>query len=378
VPVPDLPPRLRRAPHELALVALALAVVVLAAVVFAVTRDPDGSAGGDARATPSVEPVVPPSGGAISGQEYAVSPFGNDNTDGSADRPWRTLGHALAQLGPGDRLTVGDGEYEEDIDLDVRPGRTDEPVQVVAAADARPVVVGLLWLADLSYWDVRGINVTWDDSNSSDEHMVKLTDGTGWRFGDAELWGAKSFAALLVDGEPEDFLLSGLFVHDTHPANDTNQDHLIYLNSGTGGGVIERSVLAHSANGRALKIGAPSSGEGEVANIVVRYVTMVDNRGPSNVQLAYDTSDVVIENSLMVGADEGRANVTTFDLDGSGNVVRNSLGWDSSALLDGSEGLEDGGGNVRLDPQLTGRNSEEPYRPTDPAAQAFGRWAPGA
>ena len=375
MPAPDVLRRWRRAHRELALIALALAVVVLAGVALVVSR---GSGGGDVPPpTPSAGPVLPPSGDAVSGEEYAVSPRGNDNADGSAERPWRTLGHALAQLEPGDRLTVGDGEHDEDVDLDVRPGRVDEPIQVVAAAGARPVVVGLLWLADLSYWDVRGINVTWDDSNRSDQHMVKLTDGTGWRFGDAELWGAKSFAALLVDGDPQEWLLSGLFVHDTHPANDTNQDHLIYLNSGTGGGVLERSVLAHSANGRALKIGAPSSGEGEVADIVIRYVTMVDNRGPSNVQLAYDTRDIVIEHSLMVGADEGRANVTTFDLDGEGNVVRNSLGWDSTALIDGSDGLQEAGGNVRLDPRLTGRNSEQPYRPTEPAAQAFGRWAPG-
>ncbi len=366
-----------RPPPKLVGASVVLVALVVAAVVAAGLLAPDGGSRDD-RSTAAPGPVLPPPGAGVTGTEFAVSPGGDDDADGSSDAPWRTLEHALAQLGPGDRLTVGDGEYPEDIDLDVRAGRADEPVQVVAEAGARPVVVGLLWLAGLSYWDVRGINVTWDDSNSSDQHMVKLTDGRGWRFGDAELWGAKSYAALLVDGDPVDFLLSGLYVHDTHPANDTNQDHLIYLNCGTGGGVLERSVLAHSANGRALKIGGPSAGEGEVADILVRYVTMVDNRGPSNVQLAYDTSRVVVEHSLMVQSGEGRANVTTFDLDGSDNVVRDSLGWDSTGLLEEADGLQDGGGNVRLDPQLTGRRSETPYRPTDPEAMAFGRWAPEA
>ena len=251
------------------------------------------------------------------------------------------------------------------------------PVQVLAADGARPVVVGL-WLGGPSYWDIRGINVTWNNHNKSDQHMVKLTDGTGWRFGDAELWGAKSFAALLVDGQPKDFLLSGLYVHDTHPANDTNQDHLIYLNCGTGGGVLERSVLAHSANGRALKVGGADSGDDPVGNITVRYVTMVDNRGPSNVQLAYDTSNVTIENSILVGAGEGRANVTSFDLTGSGSVVRNSLGWDSTQLLDEVDGIDDGGGNLFLDPKLTGSKGDQPYLPTEPKAAAYGRWAPGS
>jgi hypothetical protein len=369
--------RRRRAAHPrtglplvAALVSLAVLVVVLLLVlVLVVVRDDS---------EPSDQAVVPPevvAGEPLTGEEYAVSPQGDDDAVGTADRPWRTLEHALGQLRPGDRLTVGDGTYDENIVLDVREADEDAPIQVVAAEDARPVVVGLLWLADLSWWDIRGINVTWDDDNDADEHMVKLTDGVGWRFADAEIWGARSYAALLVDGEPEDFTLSGLYVHDTYPSNDTNQDHLIYLNCGTGGGVVERSILAHSDNGRALKIGSADEDGDEVANIVVRYVTMVDNRGPSNVQLAYDTSDVLIERSILVGSAPGRTNVTAFDLAGEGSVVRDSLGWESSGMVDGTSGLEDAGGNVRFNPRLSGPDGSRPYYPADERAQAFGRWA---
>jgi hypothetical protein len=347
-----------------------LLVVLLVALVRIAVRDDPVS---------SDQPVVPPEvvadGVPVTGEEHAVSPHGDDDAVGSADDPWRTLEYALGQLRPGDRLTVGDGTYDENVDLDVRKAHEDAPIQVVAAEDARPVVVGLLWLADLSWWDIRGINVTWDDDNDADEHMVKLTDGVGWRFADAEIWGARSYAALLVDGEPEDFTLSGLYVHDTYPSNDTNQDHLVYLNCGTGGGVVERSILAHSDNGRALKIGSADEDGDEVANIVVRYVTMVDNRGPSNVQLAYDTSDVLIERSILVGSERGRANVTAFGLAGEGSIVRDSLGWDGSGMVDGTPGLEEGRGNVRFDPRLSGPDGARPYYPADERAQAYGRWA---
>jgi hypothetical protein len=366
----DLPDATRRRRLWALLAAAVVAILAVGAVVVLGSRDEQPA--------PQDRPIGAPSGapdlGPAVGGMYAVSPDGDDDDEGSARRPWRTLEHALAQLRPGDRLVVGEGRYEENVRLDVREGRPEAPIQVVAEEGARPVLVGLLWLEDLSWWDIRGLNVTWDDGNDADQHMVKLTDGVGWRFADAEVWGAKSFAAILVDGEPEDFTLSGLYVHDTHPANDTNQDHLIYLNCGTGGGVLERSILAHSANGRAVKIGPPDKGKGEVSDIVIRYVTMVDNRGPSNVQLAYEVSRVVVEHSILVGSAEGRANVTAFDLEGEGNVVRDSLGWESSGVLD--EGITDGGGIVELDPRLSGADSDRPFFPAAEEAQAYGRWAP--
>lgn len=352
-------------------------VLVLAVVTGGPGDDGPGDGSGPATVVPSASPSPTPTEDTVPGDEYAVSPDGDDDADGTADDPWRTLQHALAQLRPGDRLVVSDGRYDEDVDVDVREATEAKPIRVVAAEGARPVVQGLLWLSNLTWWDISGINVTWDDDNEADEHMVKLTDGAHWRFADAELWGARSYAALLVDGDPENFLLTGLYVHDTYPANETNQDHLVYLNCGTGGGVVERSVLARSENGRALKIGSADDDGDPVGNIVVRYVTMVDNFGPSNVQLAYDTSNVRIERSLMVGSADGRHNVTTYDLEGDGNVVADSLGWESAGVLEEADGLEDGGGNVTLDPELTGRGGPRPYQPQAEDARSYGRYADG-
>ena len=361
----------------LAVAVAVLAVAVAGALVVISTtggsREEPGRDAAPSSTVPTPDRSDSPDG---PGEEYAVAPGGDDGAAGTTDEPWGTLQHALAQLRPGDRLLVGGGLYEENVDLDVHPAERSAPVEVVAAEGERPVVQGLLWLEDASWWDIQGINVTWDDDNGPDDHMVKLTDGVGWRFADAELWGAQSYAALLVDGEPVDFTLSGLYVHDTRQANGTNQDHLVYLNSGRGGGVLERSILAYSENGRAVKVGPADDDGDEVANIVIRYVTMVDNRGPSNVQLSYNASRVVVENSIMVGAAEGRANVTAFDLEGEENVIRNSLGWHSTQVLEDDEGLVDGGGNIHLDPKLGSPDAERPFYPTEPGAQRYGRWAP--
>ncbi len=363
---------LRIGRRAIAGIAAAVSAVVLL-VCFVVVRDPAGPP----EPEPPAEEAQQSAPWAGDEDGFFVSPDGDDGGSGRVDDPWRTLGHALAQLRPGDDLTVAGGRYEENIDLQLRPAQQATPIRVSAAEGERPVVVGLLWLEDLSWWEFTGLNVTWDDANDSDQHMVKLTDGESWRFTNAELWGAKSFAALLVGGQPEDFTLSGLYVHDTHPANETNQDHLIYINSGSGGGVLERSILAHSRNGRAVKVGPPDGDDdGEVSDVVIRYVTMVDNRGPSNVQLAYDVSRVVIERCLMVRSGEDRANVTTFDLTGEGNEVRYSLGWDSAGVLDEGDGLVSGPGNVVLDPRLSGADGDRPYYPATEEARGYGRWAP--
>jgi hypothetical protein len=71
---------------------------------------------------------------------------------------------------------------------------------VKAYGKEKPVLQGLLWLSRPSFWTIDGINVTWKDGISSRKHMIKLTNGVGWIFKNAEVWGAKSYAGILVAG----------------------------------------------------------------------------------------------------------------------------------------------------------------------------------
>jgi hypothetical protein len=380
-----------RRPGARRLEAVGAAVVALA-LVAGCTLGGDESREPARTPAPQQEPTASPSaptepGGAppTSGarpevpalRTFEVAPEGDDRASGAPGEPFATLGHALGELRAGDKLVVRGGDYREDVDLRVSPGRADAPVQVEAAPGERPVLHGLLWLEDPSWWQVRGLNVTWNPENDTDQHMVKLTGGDDWVLADAELWGAHAYAALLVAGEPRRFLLTGLYVHDTVPSNDTNQDHLVYLNCGTGGGVLERSILVRSPNGRAVKIGPPDGDGDPVENITIRYNTMVDNQGPSNVQLSRKTSGVVIERNIMDGSGDGQASVTAFKLTGDGNRVTDNIFWRSAAPLEaGVDGLVDAGGNRVLDPRLSGDSGARPYEPAAPRARAYGRWAP--
>ena len=304
-----------------------------------------------------------------------VAPYGDDDGPGTRSDPWRTLEKGLTSLRAGDTLTVRNGTYDEELDdIEVRPGSSSRPITVVAAPGSTPVLRGLLWLRNADYWSFRGLNVTWSRSASSDQHMVKFDGGTGWSFTDAEVSDARSYAAILVTGDAEDWKLSRLFVHGTQRTHGENQDHLIYVSS-SDGGVIERCLLTDSPNGRAIKIGPPDDSDEQVGGVTVRYNTMYDNLGPSNIQLSRGASDNRIYRNIMTRPAEDQPNVTAFRLSGEDNVVSDNLFFESSgALAPDVEGLEDGGGNVERNPRFTDPAVDD-FRPLDEFARSFGRYA---
>lgn len=320
--------------------------------------------------TPATSPLPPPSGDVI-----YVDGSASSGGNGSQSAPYHTLAKGLDAVKAGQTLIVKGGEYRERIKYGVGGKNTSSsrPILVQAAPGERVVVKGLLNLYNIDHWTVRGINVTWDsERNKSSEHMVLLKNGRDWVFEQAELWGARSYSGLLIAGTPVNFTVRHLHVHDTHPSNGTHQDHLIYCNCGSGGGVIERNLLVGSPNGRGIKIGTPNDSYPSIANVKIRFNTIVDNTGPSNIQLSYKTSNITIEHNLLVSPKDGLPNVTGRNLTGSGNnIVRNNIGWDSAGVVENAGKLTDGGGNRQIDPMLDGG-----YVPTNPDARNHGHRAP--
>lgn len=315
-----------------------------------------------------------------SDKAFYLSPNGSDNAAGTNAAPWQTFGYALKALKAGDTLCVYGGTYKERVQSGaVTPGTANASVRVLSVAGEKPVIQGLLWVKATDHWQFHGINVTWDNGNAHDEHMIKFTDGKNWKFADAELRGAESFAGILIAGVPSAWALRRLYVHDTADINVTghsvNQDHLIYVNAGEGGGIIERSILVGSPNGRAVKIGPSACGNGPIANVVVRYNTMVDNFGPSNVQFSCESHDNLAEWNLMVRPGMNRANVTGFSLTGAHNIAKNNLGWDSTGVVEMGSGVVDGGGNIMRDPLFADAMNRD-YHVEDAEAAKYGVYAP--
>lgn len=287
--------------------------------------------------------------------------------------PGQSLSSAISQLKAGDTLIVKGGNYSGTVTASPA-GTSAAPITVKAAAGENPVLTGLVRISNATYFTWDGVDVTWPSSAGSGDHMFKMTGGNNWRVTNSSIGDAHSYAAMLIAGTPSKWQVDHNYFHDTFKSNSTNQDHLIYANGGTGGGVITRNVFKTSPNGRGVKIGPPSGGTSPISNIVISYNTFYNNTGPSNIQLSYGASNNTIYRNLMVKSSQG--NITGYNLNGSGNRAYENVGWESSAVIThdgGSAKIADGGGNIHEDPQL----NTSTMLPGNAKFAAYGHKAPG-
>ena len=331
--------------------------------------------------------------GAGSGQVFHVAPGGSDVASGSEGAPWRTVGRALRALRAGDSLVVADGTYVERVGgkgtggfVNLSPGSAAEPVVVRAASGARPVLQGVLWVEGMDHWTFDGLNVTWDDATGAhDEHMVRLKNGVGWTFENAEVWGARSYANVNVlsdvANEPAGWALRGNCIHDNigDPLHGTAKDQLLYVNTGlsAGAGVVERNLLFGAPRGKAVKLAGPAAGTGS-ANVTVRYNTIVDTYKPP-VNLAWDTTDSSIHHNLIGETQEPtKGLVRGYELTGTGNRAHDNYGWGATGFVHldslSTATVETVANTLGVDPRFDHRGCDG-FRPQDPTAQRYGRYA---
>jgi hypothetical protein len=319
------------------------------------------------------------------GVTRVVAPWGDDAAAGTAEAPFRTVLRGLTAVQAGDTLLLREGNYVENIKSPaIAVGRPDARITVAAWPGERPVITGLLWLRGASYWTLDHLAVTWSDANPANSHMVKMTDGVGWVLRDSELWGAKSYADLLVAGtlpnEPADWRVEGNCIHDTYASNLTNQDHLIYTNTGltAGAGQITRNLLFNATNGNGVKLGGSAIDSGAAANVTVSENTIWNTT--QNVLVSWQSVGNTIRRNLLGKTGSTYGNVRGYQLTGAGNVATGNVGgFAKQFLLDdpGYLGVADAGDNsFPVDPGFDATDSCAGFHPSNPAAAAVGRYAP--
>ena len=319
---------------------------------------------------------------------YHVSVSGSDSASGSATHPWRTLRHSFAALRAGDTLLVHGGTYAEQVRgkgsyLRVAAGAPDRRITVQRAPGERPVLRGLLWLADPDYWTIRGLDVTWGSDNPEGTFMVRVKNGRGWVITGAEIWGGRGYANVNVtssrDGVPANWRISRSCIHDNVglPSHGTAKDQLLYVNTGVGAGrgVIARNLLFNSPRGKGIKLAGPSTGTGS-ASVTVRHNTIYNTARPSIV-VGMDTHDTVIRRNLLVKTNDTGL-IRGFRLDGAGNVAFDN-GWDQGPrAIDNDAGSAAGvanlGGNRHVKARFD-RLGCGGFHPKTPAATGYGRHA---
>jgi hypothetical protein len=115
-----------------------------------------------------------------------------DGNPGTADKPFKTIGAAVAQLAPGDTVTVRAGTYHEQVTVK-RGGTADKPVTLRAAEGQRVVIspraegdrFGITWTKDAAHLTIQGFHVLGGEAKrrsrgigSSDKgsHHITISD----------------------------------------------------------------------------------------------------------------------------------------------------------------------------------------------------------
>ncbi|MFW5867489.1 MAG: right-handed parallel beta-helix repeat-containing protein, partial [Armatimonadota bacterium] len=77
----------------------------------------------------------------VAAATYHVAPGGDDTAPGTEDRPWATLEHASATVGPGDTVLLAPGEYAGEL-RPLRSGESEAPIVFRAAERHQAVLTG--------------------------------------------------------------------------------------------------------------------------------------------------------------------------------------------------------------------------------------------
>lgn len=176
------------------------------------------------------------------GASYYVSPIGNDGTDGmSLDRAWRTIGHSVKLVAPGDVVLIADGVYREMVRFD-GIARGDRAIVYKAINPRRAVIEG--------EGGTYCVGTDWDRMRNLTLEGLKLqnaaigigfqTGGEGLTFRDCEVSACQE-ALRVKDGS--ELRILDCYVHDNENGILVGQKDV----SGVKGVLIERTTCERNA-----------------------------------------------------------------------------------------------------------------------------------
>jgi len=331
--------------------------------------------------------LAPGAASADTGIRY-VSTSGSDANAGTLRSPWRSVETGLRRMRPGQTLYLRGGTYTETVDLDLPNGTSTARITVGSYPGERAVVRGLVRLRDADWWTFRRFHVTWGGGGYSD-HMVKLIGGTGWILERSELWGARSFANLLVTGNPHRWVVRYNRIHDVYGGeSNLYRSHNIYVHTGTSAtaGRIARNIVYNASHGSNIKLGYGSGSDPATGtvNVVVRYNTLYSAIQP--LVLAGPTLKHVnvYRNLIVKGTRPSGATylVRLFEIRYGDDIsVHHNLGSRADRFCNDYDGgwtctrVNDGGNVFPRDPRFDSVTAGG-FHPADSVARAYGRYAP--
>jgi hypothetical protein len=333
--------------------------------------------------TPSPEPTSIPT--PIDGHVYYVATDGADSNVGDLTRPFRTVSKGLASLRAGDTLYLRGGTYVEDVSPTLRSGTAKARITVRNYPGEKPTIKGRVHLYSPDYWTFDGFNVTWNTGNFTD-HMVKFIGGRDWILENSQIWGAKSFANVLVCCSPSNWVMRNNTIYDAY-GGESNifRSHNLYVNTNldAGPGLIEHNLFFNAPHGCNIKIAGPDQGsQYGSANVTVRYNTL--SSGVQPLLIGDGSTNILVERNIIVtGVRPGTTTylLRLYRLTGANNIVRNNLGFDAGKWCLDYDGGDytcasiDGEGNrFAVNPEFDSIGLGG-FHPQNPTSQDYGKYA---
>ncbi len=334
----------------------------------AATRSPAPTRSPSSTPQPTPTPIKPSSGALY------VATNGSDANPGTASAPFRTVTKGLRSVRPGQTLYLRGGTYVENVQASPA-GTSSARILVSSYPGERAVIKGLVSISNPRFVTFNAFNVTWNTGNY-DQHMFKITGGSGWVLQSSEIWGARSFADLLIAGSPHGWAVRYNVIHDTYGGEaDVNRSHNIYANTNLDAtaGVIERNLIYNATHGTNLKLAGAGGSGGGAANVLVRYNTLYNATQPL---LIGDGSHNITATRNIIGKSAKGNVVRLYDLVGGGNSVRDNV------LFAGSTACADYGSPIKCSAVMSANlfphdpRFASGFHPTDAVASNYGRFAP--
>ena len=224
-----------------------------------------------------------------------------------------------------------------------------------------------------------------------DRDALFMGGGRGWLVRNSEFTGARQTGAysnvtiasdIYGSGAPTGFTFTANCVHDAAATTRGTTDHNVYVSfAGTpgSGGVISRNVIFNHPRGVGIKLG-----NGGLARARGPWGVQVTNNtivnGGRQVFLHADVGDNTVSRNILAGSTQTFASLrqTTssyfHQVIGRGNVFAGNYASGASMFSYGGGVALRGDNAVRSDPGFTSGGCGG-YRPSNPAAAGYGRYA---
>jgi hypothetical protein len=331
-----------------------LALLVLGSTILAAAEDQYSTASARPAApqqrTAPGQPSLPPRSSTPPCTRYAAA-WGNDSTQGSFRRPYRTISTLLSRLAPGQTGCLRAGLYVENVRV-TRGGRPGKPITLTSAPRARATIRGKFVIAEGAD-DVVVTNLNIDGRNTVGATATPIVNGDRSMWLGNDVTSHHTMICFVIGsahgrGVAHGTVIARNRIHNCGRLPVTNHDHGIYVEAAVGTVIRDNYIYGNADRGVQLY---PNSQD----TVVVHNV--IDGNG-EGVIFGGDGGYASSGNSVVANIISNstiRANVESSWPDGGPVGVRNVVSlnclWNGRAgNIDASAGGFVAHSNIEADP----------------------------